>query len=228
MIQHHWHVVQRSEEWIELRRGKLTASEIGTLLTKTGKPADNDKVRAIVWELAAQRISGVVEPSYISDDMLRGENDEIDARGIYSRAFAEVTECGFVENDEHDVLIGCSPDGLVGSHGMIEIKSRRQRFHVEHIVTGKVPEEFMPQIQASLLVTGRVWCDFICYCPGLPMIPCRVFPDASWHQAIIEVAQAFEERVALIHGEWMRKTTSADRPARFIETERTIEQEMRL
>lgn len=75
-IVYHNDLIQGSEEWHQARCGLITASEVKLLLTPTLKQANNDKSRAHIWELAAQRISGYVEPAYVSDDMLRGTEDE--------------------------------------------------------------------------------------------------------------------------------------------------------
>jgi predicted phage-related endonuclease len=93
-----------------------------------------------------------------------------------------------VTNDDHGFVIGYSPDGLVDDDGLIECKSRRQKFQVETILADRVPEEYMLQIQTGLLVTGREWLDFVSYCAGLPMFIKRVFPDARYQEAIIAAA----------------------------------------
>jgi hypothetical protein len=127
----------------------LTASEFDRILTPTLKIADNPKSRAHLWEMAAQRISGYVEPQYISDAMLRGQEDEILARDEYSKHYAPVQQCGFVTNNTWGFTIGCSPDGLVGDDGLIEIKSRCQKYQVETICSNAMPDDFMLQVQAS-------------------------------------------------------------------------------
>jgi hypothetical protein len=86
---YHAELIQGSEEWLQARCGLLTASEMKLIVTPTLKAASNDKERAHLYELLAQRISGYVEPSYISDDMLRGMDDEAEARRIYAESFAE-------------------------------------------------------------------------------------------------------------------------------------------
>jgi hypothetical protein len=144
----------------------LTASEFDRIITPTLKIADNVKSRAHLWEMAAQRISRYVEPQYISDAMLRGQEDEIKARDAYSKHYAPVEQCGFVTNNKWGFTLGCSPDGLVGDDGMIEVKSRCQKFQVETIVEGKMPDDFLLQVQGELLVTQREWCDFISYSAG--------------------------------------------------------------
>lgn len=218
----HSDMLQGSDEWHEARRGLLTASEMGLIVTPTLKSAANAKSRAHVYELLAQRISGYVEPSYIGDDMLRGWDDEITARDLYVEHFAPVTEVGFVTNDRWGFTIGCSPDGLVGDDGMIEIKSRRQKFQVQTIIEDAVPAEYMVQIQTSLLVTERRWCDFISYSGGLPCAPIRVEPDPEYVEAITEAATAFEAAIADLRQTYTEKLAAR----RFIETERRIEQEI--
>ena len=111
--------------------------------------------------------------------MLRGEWDEVEARIKYREHFGPVTECGFITNDDNGFVIGYSPDGLVGDDGLIECKSRRQRFQVKTISADQVPAEYMLQLQTGLLVTGRQWIDFVSYCGGMPMYVKRVFPDAA-------------------------------------------------
>lgn len=195
-LRYHWDLVQGSEEWLEARRGLLTASEVKLILTPTLKTANNDRTRAHVYEIAAQRITGHVEPHYVSDDMLRGHDEELLARQLYAEKIAPVTECGFVTNSELGFTMGCSPDGLVGDDGLIESKSRRQRFQVETIASGEVPPEHMLQLQTALLVTGRKWIDFCSYSNGMPMTVIRVERDSDIIEAIHEAAFRFEEKVA--------------------------------
>lgn len=197
MITYYRDLQQGSDEWLEARRGLLTASEMRFLVTPaTLKTARNDKTRAHLWELLAQRVSGFVEPSYIGDDMLRGYEDEILARELYAEKVAPVQEMGFITNDKWGFRIGYSPDGLVGDDGLIECKSRRQRFQVETITTGIVPDEYLIQIQTGLMVCEREWCDFISYSAGLPAVIIRVHADAKAQDAIQIAAEDFEDRIA--------------------------------
>ncbi len=223
MIRYHHDIEQGSEEWNALRCGILTASEVKLILTPTLKVASNDKERAHLFELLGQRITGYTEPRYISDDMLRGQEDEIEARIRYAEHYAPVTECGFVTNDDHGFVIGYSPDGLVGSDGLIECKSRRQKFQVETILNDEVPAEYMAQIQTGLLVTGRKWLDFVSYCAGMPMFVKRVFPNAKFQDAIIAAATGFEDRLQDAHRCYIN---ALDRMPVVINTERTIEEEI--
>lgn len=226
-ITYHEDLIQGSDEWHQARCGLITASEMKLILTPTLKVANNDKTRAHVWELAAQRITNYVEPTYIGDAMLRGHEDEILARALYSEHFAPVTECGFVTNDEWGFTLGASPDGLVGDDGMIECKSRIQKYQVqtivEHYRDGTTPDEFTLQVQTGLLVTGRRWCDLISYSGGLPMQPMRCVADPEIQAAIIDACAAFEAKIAEAIADY-HAALSADE--RLIPTERRIEQEM--
>lgn len=223
MIRYYHDIEQGSDEWLAVRQGILTASEMLLILTPTMRTASNDKERAHMFEILGQRITGYTEPHYISDDMLRGHEDEVAARIRYAEHFAPVTECGFVTNDDHGVVIGYSPDGLVGDDGLIECKSRRQKFQIETILADEVPAEYLLQCQTGLLVTGRKWLDFVSYCGGLPMFVKRVWPCQEIQHAIIAAASAFEQRLAAAqarYAEWL------NRQPVIIHTERTIEQEI--
>jgi predicted phage-related endonuclease len=221
---YHEALVQGSEEWLAARCGLITASEMKHLLTvKTLKVADNDKTRQHIWELLFQRLTGYVEPQYVSDDMLRGQEDEYYARQLYAEHFAPVQEVGFVTNDSWGFTIGYSPDALVGDDGLIECKSRCGKYQVQTIAENEVPEEYVLQLQTGLLVTGRKWIDFISYSGGLPMFVKRVEPDPLIQGAILAAATAFEAKLADKEREY--RATIATMP-KVINTERRIEQEM--
>lgn len=220
----HRELVQGSEEWMAARCGLLTASEMKLIITPTLKAASNDKERAHLYELLAQRITGYVEPQYVSDDMLRGMTDEIEARALYAQHYAPVHEVGFITNNRWGFTIGYSPDGLVGADGLLECKSRRQRFQIETVINGEPPADFTLQLQTGLLVTEREWIDFVSYSGGLPMTTIRVFPDEEVQSAILAAAGAFEERLAIAHAKYRQNLVAAG--GRFLPTERRVEIEM--
>jgi hypothetical protein len=225
-ITYHRDLIQGSDAWLAQRLGILTASEMKKILTaKTLKQAANGDARAHEWEILFQRVTGFVEPHYISDDMLRGHDDEIEARMQYSKHHAPVTEVGFITNDQWGFTIGYSPDGLVGDDGLIECKSRRGKFQVQTIAEDRVPEEYILQLQTGLLVTGRKWIDFVSYSGGLPMFVKRVEPDPLIQGAIVAAATAFEAR--LVERDREYRATLAAMP-KLIPTERRVEQEMHL
>ena len=190
-------LTQGTEEWLEARRGIVTASVVGQLITtKTVKVAHNDHSRGITAQLVAERVTGRVEETFQSQDMWRGTVLEPHARAVYSKTFAPVEQVGFMTEDEWGFPIGYSPDGLVGDNGLIEIKSPRAKAHVATVVSDKVPDQYLAQVQAGLLVSGREWLDFISYYPGTPLFVKRVEPDQRWFDAIVEAAALFEANVA--------------------------------
>ena len=219
-IKYHYDIEQGTEQWTKIRQGILTSSEMKKVLTPTLKIASNDTSRSHEWELLAQRISGYTEPTYINDDMLRGQTDEIEARILYSKNYAQVTECGFITNDKLGFIRGFSPDGLVGDDGLIECKSRRQKYQIETIMTDEVPLEYMMQIQDELFLSERKWCDFISFSGGLPMFVKRVFSDAKFQEAIQLASIQFENKLKLLQGEYMQKSLL------MIPTERKIFEEI--
>lgn len=226
-ITYHPDVIQGGEEWLELRRGILTASEMKLIITTTLKVADNDKTRAHVYEIAAQRITEYVEPHYVSDDMLRGHDDEVEARQIYHDNYAPVKITGFITRTFGGFKIGYSPDGLVGEEGEIEIKSRRQKYQlqtlVEHVSGDTIPDDFMIQIQTGLMVSDRKWCDFITYCGGMEMAVVRVMPNPKIQAAILNAATEFEKKVQAVIRKYHEVKKSE---ARLLPTERIIQQEI--
>lgn len=219
-------MVQGSDEWHAARCGILTASEMKHIITPTLKAASNDKERSHLYELLAQRVTQYVEPAYVSSDMLRGVEDENDALALYAEHIAPVDACGFITNDKWGFTLGYSPDALVGSDGLVECKSRRQKFQIETFATsvteGVIPPDFMLQVQTGLLVSERKWCDFISYSGGLPMAVIRAHPVPEVHAAIIDASRAFEERLAAAHARYL----AAVEKTGAIPTERRIHQEM--
>lgn len=223
----HRDLVQGSEPWHQTRLGILTASEVKHIITPaTLKAADNDKTKQHVWEIAAQRISQYVEPSYIGDDMLRGWEDEALARTKYEEKTGQtVEEVGFIVNDKWGFPIGYSPDGcVVGTKGGIECKSRRQKYQVQTIVEWHrdktVPTDFVIQLQTGLLVAEWDWLDLVSYSGGLHMPIMRVYPDAKVQEAIVAAATVFEDKVRDAVAIYNEATVG------MVLTERKVEQEM--
>lgn len=189
---------QGSDEWHDLRCGKLTASHVKDIVTPTLKLSANDKTRALVNKIAVQRISGIPEDTFTSDKMLRGHIDEEIAREIYAKKYAPVATVGFITNDAFPHF-GYSPDGLVGRDGLIEIKSRDPHLHLASITARErgegIPSEYMAQVQSGLMISGRKWCDFISFSHGLPMMVHRVEPDQEYISAIAKAVKEFEANV---------------------------------
>lgn len=201
---------QGTDEWHQLRCGVLTASCVKHIVTPTLKLSANDKTRALANKIAVQRITGIPEETFTTDTMLRGHIDEEIARDLYSEKYAPVTEVGFITHDRFP-FFGFSPDGLVGADGLIEVKSRDPHLQFASVVAVSrgdgIPKEYMAQIQAGLLLSGRDWCDFLSFSHGLPMMRARVYPDPEYQEAIIEAAKAFEQTVQELIAEFQDATS---------------------
>lgn len=193
---------QGSPEWEQARCGLITASQLNLILTPKLKIAENEKTRAHAYELAAQRITGFVEASYVGANIERGWADEIRARDKYSEHYAPVQEIGGMVRDFGDFRLWASPDGLVGDDGGIETKSRVQKHQIRTIADNAIPEEHMLQVQACLMVSGRKFWDYIAYCGGLPMWVIRIKPDATIQAAIHTACAAFEQKIQEIMQEY--------------------------
>lgn len=206
MITYHRDIVQKSQEWRDIRCGMLTASAFDTIITSKGlKFSESAGCRSLMYDLLAQRITKYVEEGYIGYDMMRGEAEEVYARELYTQYHAPVEECGFITNYDFGFTLGYSPDGLVGDDGLIEVKSRAPKYQMQTIVEDKVPEEYLVQIQVGLMITQRKWCDFISYCGGLPMFVKRVEPDQVIHAQLHAAASEFEGRLSALEIEFGKK-----------------------
>lgn len=185
-------IEQRSAEWIKCRIGIPTASCFDKIITPaTGKPSAS----AVAYrrELLAEWLMG--EPVSIKESgwMQRGTEMEPEARAFYEfEADAEVTETGFVYLDERR-LIGCSPDGLVGDDGLVEIKCPSPGVHVSYLIDAKLPTAYIPQVQGCLWVTGRQWCDFISYHPEIEPLIVRARRDEPYIAKMAVLVEAFVE-----------------------------------
>jgi hypothetical protein len=204
-------IEQGSDDWLALRRGVITASTMSRLITATGQPASNDTSRAQLLQLLAERITGESEASFYNDDMARGHLLEPMARDIYARHYHPVVECGFVTAQFDGTTIGYSPDGLVGDDGLIEIKAPRQKNHLKWLLACAVPAEHWPQVQTGLAVTGRVWCDFISYAPGLPLFVKRCRRDETTIEQLIGAATYADQWIYSMMNEYTE--TAAHFPA---------------
>lgn len=97
---------QGTTEWLEARRGLITASSFSKIITtKTHLAADNATSRKYLSALLAERITGQLEESYQSEDMVRGSVEEPFARQIYADSRAPVEECGFITRRRYGVTL---------------------------------------------------------------------------------------------------------------------------
>ena len=159
--------IQSSHEWHQARLGMLTASKIHILFTPTGKQTANETRRKYALNLAIERITKI--PTFVpkSFSMERGVELEPLARIRYHLDTGRsVREVGFVVSD--DGLTGCSPDGLVGDDGSIEIKCFEMPHYAKILMSGELDHAIAMQCQHVLYVTGRAWIDFVLFTDVMP------------------------------------------------------------
>jgi hypothetical protein len=166
---------QYSPDWARVRSGIPTASQFGRIMTPA-KRQYSAQARAYALELLDQKHRGFSRDAHCSPEMQHGLDTEPEARAWYAfDTGLDVQQVGFCLTDCG--RFGCSPDGLVGPDGGLEIKCPQPVTHLQYLDDGIVPAAYLPQIHGSLIVTGRAWWDFLSYCPGYPALTLRVVPD---------------------------------------------------
>ena len=174
--------VQGTPEWFAARCGIPSASNFDKIVTSAGAPSK--QAEKYMYQLAAERVTGRTEESYNNAAMERGKEMETEARSLYELIKdAKVEQVGVCYPNEKK-LIACSPDGLVGTDGLIEIKCPMAYASVEYILNGKLPTDYVQQVQGQMLVTGRKWVDFVSYYPGLKPMVVRVDRDERFLLAL--------------------------------------------
>jgi hypothetical protein len=101
---------------------------------------------------------------------------------------------GFVLAD--DGTVGCSPDGMFDdSNEGAEIKCPALHTQVKYLLAGELPAEYMPQVQASMLVTGAERWTFLSYCPKLPALVLTIERNEAVLETMQKALDAFNERL---------------------------------
>lgn len=158
-------IEQNTDEWMQLRVGKTGGSSIGKIMANYGK-AFGDPAKKLAVNVALGRITGKSnEENYTNAHMQRGHEQEPIARALYeSTYFTDVTNGGFYDAGN----IGVSPDGLVGSGGIIEIKSVIATTHFATVSRGRYDPSYKWQLYLNLKVSGRDWIDYVSFCSEFP------------------------------------------------------------
>ncbi len=160
-------MIQGTPEWFAARLGKVTASRVADVIakTKTGYGASRANYEA---QLIAERLTGESADSYTNAAMQWGIDTEPQARAAYEFTNdVTVEEVGFVDHPTI-AMTGASPDGLIGTDGMLEIKCPNTATHINTLLTGKVAGKYIPQMQWQMACCNRKWCDFVSFDPRMP------------------------------------------------------------
>lgn len=159
---------QGSEEWLKARLGCLTASRMGDAMSFLKGGRESEARRKLKIELLAERFTEMANDCFVNAAMRWGIEMEQEAKDRYEEITGTIIKpCGFALHGEIDCF-GASPDGLLGSEGLIEIKCPTSTTHLQWLIDGVVPEQHKPQMMAQIIVTGRKWCDFMSYDPRFP------------------------------------------------------------
>jgi len=156
---------QNSDEWFDLRAGKLTGSAAGKIMANYGKAFGNP-AHALAVQIALEQITGnTISSNYTNAHMDRGHEQEPIARAEYERTyFCDVLNGGFFDNDK----TGVSVDGRVLPDGIVEIKSHIHSVHFVNVKRGEFNPDYKWQYYFNLKETGAEWIDTISFCADFP------------------------------------------------------------
>lgn len=193
-------VEQNTDEWDQLRLGKVTASNFGTIMANYGKDF-GDPAKRYALQLALERINGrKAEHSFTNAHMERGHEQEPVARMLYEEMFfCDVANGGFFDCGD----IGDSPDGLIGSDGVLEAKSVIASTHYATRKRGSFDPAYRWQIVGHLDCTERDWCDFVSYCSDFPEDEQLLVYRTHREEVTEELGKLRERRALFIETELM-------------------------
>ena len=158
-------IEQNTDEWLQLRLGKATASKFACFMANDGK-AFGEPAKEYALQLALERITDQSTANgYSNDHMERGKEQEPIARMLYEQEyFTKVLNGGFFDYGDY----GDSPDGLIGESGVIEIKSVIAKVHYATLIRGTFDPSYKWQLIGHLECTNRDWVDFVSFCADFP------------------------------------------------------------
>jgi len=190
---------QGSDEWLAARLGRPSASMFSKLITTKGKPST--QAGGYINKLAGERLSGESEAFYTNEHMIRGTELEPEAREAYEFISGnDVLEVGFVVDPSFEY--GCSPDGLIGTDGGIEIKCPAATTMMKYYQDSEeLVKAYYQQIQGCMWVTKRDWWDAFAYHPKMKHVLVRVPRDDAFiaklavevEAAVIEIKNQVEQ-----------------------------------
>lgn len=181
-------VEQGTRAWLDAKVGIPSASNFHRIITpKTLKLSSS--VTKYRQELLAELALGMPLDDATTEFMQRGTLQEKAARDWYSlQRDCDVEKVGFLLRD--DRRVGCSPDGLVGADGGLEIKTPAAKGHLGHML-GDSEDDHRCQVQGAMWLTGRAWWDLVSYNPDLPPVLRRYERDEKFIAAMADCVEQF-------------------------------------
>lgn len=178
---------QGTDEWLAVRKGKMTASH-ATAIGNCGKGLET-YCRQIVKEMI------IAKPFYTNADIERGNELEPIARQTYEFEFnTTVEQVGFIEYNNY---AGCSPDGLIGVDGGLELKARNDDIHFGLLLGDSVDSSTIWQMNMCMLISERIWWDFGSYNPNFKqaLFIKRFYKDEKKHNSLLEGINIGEAKI---------------------------------
>ena len=194
MIEYFPDVEQNTDEWRELRLGLPTASNFATIMAE-GKDDDASKTRRkLLYRLAGEKLTGEPAEEYTNRSMQRGHVMEDMARDFYAfTRGVKVKRMGFIKNvlPGTQVVVGCSPDGMIGKKKALEIKSMAPDLLIAQLLKGDImPQEHRAQVHGVMLVGELDKCDLMLFYRGMPKAP--IFEVGRDEKYIKELSNGIE------------------------------------
>ena len=179
---------QGTEEWFRVRSGMPTSSEFATVMA-SGKGGGESKTRrTYLLKLAGEILTGEPMEGYSNTHMERGKIMEDEARNFYAfMVDAEPERVGFITNGPK----GCSPDSLIGTAGMLEVKTKLPHLMIDVLLKDEFPSDHKAQCQGALWVAEREWIDIVVYWPNLPLFVKRAYRDEAYIKTMSDAIDAF-------------------------------------
>jgi len=175
-----YEIIQGTFEWFEKRKGKFGASKAADLLMSPSKVGYNNLINTIVY----MRITNEYPESFSNEWTDRGTELEPEAIRSYELlTFNKIKSIGYVEIDD---FVGCSPDGMEGDTGLIQVKCPKYTTHIDYIIKDKVPSQYYKQMQYEMMVTEREYNIFFSYHPNLRPFMKKIYRDESMINEIKE------------------------------------------
>lgn len=173
-------IEQGSKEWRDLKLGIMSASRAATIMASGKGGGESITRRKLMYQLAGEIITGLPAETYRNSEMDRGLAMEAEAINYYAgQTFEPITRVGFVKRTVatrgfgQSFVVGCSPDALVGTNGIVQVKTLKPELLIEAWNKGAAgyPPEHRAQQQFEIWVLGREWNDLQLFYSGMPVAP---------------------------------------------------------
>ena len=193
-------MIQGSAEWHAARCGFITASRFGDVMTNPRSKKDkvSKTSESYLCELIAEHLTGEPQGWEGNRATAWGNRYEPDAKTAYLwETGRQIEEVGFIQHQtEH--LVGGSPDGFVGTDGIVEVKCPyNPAIHIYNAIHRKLPSEYVAQTQGNLWITDRKWSDHVSFAPRISekcsIVIFRVDRDQDFIDKLAEKVAEFRE-----------------------------------